>query len=174
MPDPNASHKPSVAICPGSYDPVTNGHLDIIARTATIFDRVVVGVVGRTIRKQQTLFTADERAAFIVEALADRGITNVEVEVFRNLLVDFARDHGARAVVKGIRAISDFEYELEMNQINRRLAPDIESVYVFASPEFSFLSSTGVKEMATFGADVSELVPASAAAALAERVAGAG
>jgi len=162
----------NVAICPGSYDPVTNGHLDIIARTATIFDKVVVGVAGRTVRKQQTLFTAEERAELIEAAIADRGLENVEVEVFRNLLVDFARSHGARAVVKGLRAISDFEYELEMNQINRRLADDIESVYLFASPEYSFLSSTGVKEMATFGADISELVPAAAATALAERLAG--
>ncbi len=161
---------PRIAICPGSYDPPTNGHLDIIARTASIFDRVVVGVVGRTARKKEKLFTPAERAGFINEAIADRGLGNVEVEVFTNLLVDFARDHGARAVVKGLRAISDFEYELEMNQINRRLAPEIESVYVFASPEFSFLSSTGVKEMAAFGADISELVTPTVAAALAERM----
>lgn len=169
---PDFEPKPSVAICPGSYDPVTNGHMDIIARTATIFDHVVVGVVGRTIRKQQTLFSADERADLIATALADSGIHNTEVKVFKNLLVDFARDNGARAVVKGIRAISDFEYELEMNQINRRLASDIESMYLFASPEFSFLSSTGVKEMATFGADISELVPANAAAALSAKLSG--
>ena len=104
------------AICPGSYDPVTNGHLDIIGRTSRVFDRVIVGVVGQ-----------------------------------------------------GIRAISDFEYELEMNQLNRKLAPDIESVYVFASPDYSFLSSTGVKEMATFGGDVSDLVPEPVAKALVER-----
>jgi pantetheine-phosphate adenylyltransferase len=156
-----------IAICPGSYDPVTNGHLDIIGRTARVFDKVIVGVVGQGIRKSKTLFTAEERRQFLVDALAD--LPNVEVEVFTNLLVDFARERDARVIVKGIRAISDFEYELEMNQLNRKLAPDIESVYVFASPDFSFLSSTGVKEMATFGGDVSDLVPAPVAAALRER-----
>jgi pantetheine-phosphate adenylyltransferase len=155
-------------VCPGSYDPVTNGHLDIIGRAARVFDRVIVGVVNQPVRKQKTLFTADERAAFIREATAD--IENVEVEVFSSLLVEFAKENGAQAVVKGLRAISDFEYEFEMNQLNRMLAPDIESVYVMASPKFSFLSSTGVKEMATFGGDVSELVPAPVAKALAGRI----
>jgi pantetheine-phosphate adenylyltransferase len=156
-----------IVICPGSYDPVTNGHLDIIGRTAKVFDRVIVGVVGQGIRKSKTMFTAEERRDFLVEATA--GIENVEIEVFSNLLVEFARERGATVIVKGIRAISDFEYELEMNQLNRKLAPELESVYVFASPDYSFLSSTGVKEMATFGGDVSDLVPAPVAAALRER-----
>ncbi len=156
-----------VAICPGSYDPVTNGHLDIIGRTSRVFDSVIVGVVGQGVRKTTTMFTADERREFLVDALAD--LPNVEVEVFTNLVVDFARERDARVIVKGIRAISDFEYELEMNQLNRKLAPEIESVYLFASPDFSFLSSTGVKEMATFGGDVSDLVPAPVAEALRER-----
>ncbi len=156
-----------IAICPGSYDPVTNGHIDIIGRAAKVFDTVIVGVVGQGIRKSQTMFTAAERRDFLVEAIAD--IDNVEIEIFTNLLVEFARERDARVIIKGIRAISDFEYELEMNQLNRKLAPEIESVYVFASPDYSFLSSTGVKEMATFGGDVSDLVPAPVAAALAER-----
>ena len=156
-----------IAICPGSYDPVTNGHLDIIGRTARVFDRVIVGVVGQGIRKSKTLFSAEERRDFLLEATAE--IPNVEIEVFTNLLVDFARERNASVIVKGIRAISDFEYELEMNQLNRKLAPELESVYVFASPDFSFLSSTGVKEMAAFGADVGDLVPAPVAAALRER-----
>jgi pantetheine-phosphate adenylyltransferase len=156
-----------IAICPGSYDPVTNGHLDIIGRTARVFDRVIVGVVGQGIRKSKSMFTASERRDFLVDALAEH--PNVEVEIFTNLLVDFARQREATVIVKGIRAISDFEYELEMNQLNRKLAPELESVYVFASPEYSFLSSTGVKEMATFGGDVSDLVPAPVAKALAER-----
>ena len=156
-----------IAICPGSYDPVTNGHLDIIGRTARVFDRVIVGVVGQGIRKSKSMFSAEERRDFLVEATA--GIENVEVEIFTNLLVDFAHERGATVIVKGIRAISDFEYELEMNQLNRKLAPEIESVYVFASPDYSFLSSTGVKEMAMFGGDVSDLVPPAVAAALAER-----
>jgi pantetheine-phosphate adenylyltransferase len=157
-----------VAICPGTYDPVTYGHLDIISRAANVFDRVVVGVVNQPTRKQQTVFTAEERMAFLQEAVAAQA--NVEVEVFSILLVDFAREHGAGVIVKGLRAISDFEYEFEMNQLNRKLAPEIESVYVIASPDYSFLSSTGVKEMATFGGDVSDLVPPPVAEALIERL----
>jgi pantetheine-phosphate adenylyltransferase len=158
------------AICPGTYDPVTNGHLDIITRAANVFDRVVVGVVNQPVRKQETLFTGEERARFIEQAAAGNGLRNVEVAVFSTLLVDFAREHGATAIVKGLRAISDFEYEFEMNQLNRKLAPEIESVYIIASPDYSFLSSTGVKEMATFGGDVSDLVPPNVAEALADRV----
>jgi pantetheine-phosphate adenylyltransferase len=156
-----------IAVCPGSYDPVTNGHLDIIGRTARVFDRVIVGVVGQGIRKSKSMFSAEERRDFLLEATAD--LANVEIEIFTNLVVDFARERNATVIVKGIRAISDFEYELEMNQLNRKLAPDIESVYVFASPDYSFLSSTGVKEMAIFGGDVKDLVPAPVAAALKER-----
>ena len=159
-----------VAICPGSYDPVTNGHLDIITRTSRVFDRVVVGVVGQSIRKQETLFDPEERKGFIERALAGNGVGNVEVKIFTNLLVEFARECGASAIVKGLRAISDFEYEFEMNQLNRKAAPDIESVYIFASAEYSFIRSTGVRELATFGGDIGDLVPPEVAAALAERV----
>ena len=155
-------------VCPGSYDPVTNGHLDIISRAASVFDRVIVGVVNNPVRKAGTLFNAEERCDFIEEATAD--LENVEAEVFAELVVEFARQKGASAVVKGLRAISDFEYEFEMAQLNRLLAAEIESIYIIASPSYSFLSSTGVKEMATFGGDVSELVPPSVAAALAERL----
>ena len=163
-----AGKGPRIAVCPGSYDPVTNGHVDIITRVARIFDKVVVGVVDQPVRKEKTLFSGEERREFIREAIADLG--NVEVEVFSNLLVEFARQHDAAAIVKGLRAISDFEYEFEMNQLNRKLAPELESVYVFASPNYSFLSSTGVKEMATFGGDVSDLVPGAVAGALIERL----
>jgi len=155
-------------VCPGSYDPVTNGHLDIITRTAGAFERVVVGVVNNPIRKEKTLFTAEERQALIGEATAH--LANVEVKIFSNLLVEFAREIGARSVVKGLRAISDFEYEFEMAQLNRKLDPGIESIYMIASPQYSFLSSTGVKEMATFGGDVSDLVPTPVAAAMAQRL----
>jgi pantetheine-phosphate adenylyltransferase len=155
-------------ICPGSYDPVTNGHLDIISRAASVFDHVIVGVVDNPVRKAGTLFNGEERREFIEEATAD--LENVEVEVFAELVVEFAREKGAGAVVKGLRAISDFEYEFEMAQLNRLLAAEIESIYIIASPSYSFLSSTGVKEMATFGGDVSELVPPSVAAALAKRL----
>ena len=157
-----------VAVCPGSYDPVTNGHIDIITRTARVFERVVVGVVNRPVRKEKTLFTAEERKGFIEEATADLG--NVDVEVMSNLLVEFAREHGAGAIIKGLRAISDFEYEFEMNQLNRKLAPDIESIYLMSAPQFSFLSSSGVKELAMFGGDVSGLVPDPVAARLQEEL----
>jgi len=144
------------AICPGSYDPVTNGHVDVIARAAGIFDRVVVGVVGEPRHKQPT-FTIDERVAFLRDALAH--LPNVEVDVFRELVVEFARRWQAKAIVKGLRVISDFEWEYQMNQLNRTLAPDVETVYVMASPQVSFVSSSGVKEIAEFGGDVSALVP---------------
>jgi pantetheine-phosphate adenylyltransferase len=157
-----------IAICPGTYDPVTNGHLDIIGRAAKVFDRVIVAVVGNPPRKAQTLFTAEERRQFIEDATTD--LDNVDVEVFSVLLVEFAREKGASAIVKGLRAISDFEYEFEMNQLNKMLAPELESIYIIASPDYSFLSSTGVREMAAFGGDVSNLVPGPVAGALAERI----
>ena len=158
--------QPRVAICPGSYDPVTNGHVDIITRASRVFDRVVVGVVNQPVRKQKTLFTGEERQSFLQDATAQ--LDNVEVKVFANLLVEFAQENGATAIVKGLRAISDFEYEFEMNQLNRKMAPDIESIYMFSSPEYTFLSSSGVKELATFGADLSGLVPEGVAARLEE------
>jgi pantetheine-phosphate adenylyltransferase len=148
------------AIYPGTYDPVTNGHVDVIGRAAGIFDRVVVGVVGNPQHKQP-MFTLDERVAFLQEALAD--YDNVEVDRFSELVVDFARKWDAKVIVKGLRVISDFEWEFQMNQLNRQLAPDIETVYVMASPQVSFVSSSGVKEIAAFGGDVSELVPATVA-----------
>ena len=157
-----------VVVCPGSYDPVTNGHLDIISRASRTFDRVVVGVVNQPIRKKKTLFTVEERIAFIEDATVHLG--NIEVQAFYTLLVEFARKNGAQAIVKGLRAISDFEYENEMAQLNSKLDPEIESIYVFARPEYSFLSSTGVKEMATFNGDVSDLVPAPVASARADRL----
>jgi pantetheine-phosphate adenylyltransferase len=133
-----------------------------------MFDRVVVGVVNKPMRKNATLFTAEERKAFIEDATADLG--NVEVRIFSDLLVQFAREVDATAVIKGLRAISDFEYEFEMAQLNHKLDPEVESVYVFARSHFSFLSSTGVKEMAIFNADISDLVPEPVAAALADRL----
>ena len=159
-----------MAICPGTYDPVTYGHLDIISRAAKVFERVVVGVVNQPIRKQTTVFTVEERKGFIEQAIANNGLGNVEVAAFSVLLVDFAREHGASAIVKGLRAISDFEYEFEMNQLNRKLAPEIESLYILASPDYSFIRSSGVKEIATFGGDVSDLVPSPVAEALVERL----
>jgi pantetheine-phosphate adenylyltransferase len=160
---------PRIAICPGSYDPITNGHLDVIARAGEIFDQVVVAVVNLPIRKGKTLFDVSERLAFIREATV--GLENVRTEPFDTLVVDFARKVGAKAVVKGLRAISDFEYEFEMNQLNRRQAPEIESLYLMASPQYSFLSSSGVKELATFGGNIEELVPERVAVRLKEELA---
>ena len=157
------------AICPGSYDPITNGHLDVIARAAAMFDDVIVGVVNLPIRKGNTLFDVSERLSFIEEATAD--LPNVRAQPFSTLVVDFAHEVGAKAIVKGLRAISDFEYELEMNQLNRKQAPDIESLYLMASPQYSFLSSSGVKELATFGGNIDELVPSRVAARLQELLA---
>jgi pantetheine-phosphate adenylyltransferase len=148
---------PRIAVCPGSYDPITYGHLDVISRASVMFDELIVAVVNASVRKSKSLFAAEERCGFIERATAYLG--NVRVETFETLIVDFARERGAKAIVKGLRAISDFEYELEMNQLNRMQAPDVESVYLMASPQFSFLSSSGVKEIATFGGDVSEMVP---------------
>jgi pantetheine-phosphate adenylyltransferase len=144
------------AIYPGTYDPVTLGHVDVITRAAGIFDRVVVGVVGNPAHKKP-MFSLDERVAFLREALV--GVDNVEVDVFKELVVDFARRWDAKIIVKGLRVISDFEWEFQMNQLNRTLAPEIETVYVMASPQVSFVSSSGVKEIASFGGKVDELVP---------------
>jgi pantetheine-phosphate adenylyltransferase len=165
---PDPAH-PHIAVCPGSYDPITNGHIDVITRAAEIFDEVIVTVVNASVRKDLHLFKADERVEFIESAT--RHLPNVRVETFDILIVDYARRVGAKAIVKGLRAISDFEYELEMNQLNRHLADDIESVYLMASPQYSFLSSSGVKEIATFGGDVSNLVPDEVAMRLKEALA---
>jgi pantetheine-phosphate adenylyltransferase len=147
---------------------VTNGHIDVISRTSALFETVIVAVVNLPIRKGQTLFTAEERVAFVKNAT--RTFDNVTVEPFSTLVVDFAHIRGAMAIVKGLRAISDYEYEFEMNQLNRRQAPDIESVYLMASPKYSFLRSSGVKELATFGGNVDDLVPEEVAVALKERL----
>ncbi len=160
---------PRIAVCPGSYDPITNGHVDVITRASLMFDELIVAVVNASVRKSKSLFSAEERIEFIAGATAHLG--NVRVEPFSNLVVEFARQRGAKAIVKGLRAISDFEYELEMNQLNRQLASDVESVYLMASPQYSFLSSSGVKEIATFGGDVSDLVPEPVARRLKEALA---
>jgi pantetheine-phosphate adenylyltransferase len=146
-----------IAVCPGSYDPVTYGHLDVIARSSQLFDEVVVGVVNLPRRKGATLFLAEERVSFIEDET--KQLDGVRVVSFANLVVDFARENGAKAIVKGLRAISDFEYEFEMHQLNRLQAPDIDTLYLMASPQYSFLSSSGIKELAMFGGAIEELVP---------------
>lgn len=144
-----------VAVCPGSFDPVTVGHLDIIRRAAGIFDHVVIAV-GSNLRKEPTLPTQD-RARLIEKVTAD--VENVSVEVMDGLLVEFAREQGARAIVKGLRAVSDFESEFEQAQLNRNLYPEVETVFVMSAAEHSFLSSSAVREIARFGGDVRGLVP---------------
>ena len=153
------------AIYPGTYDPVTNGHVDVITRAAQIFDRIVVGVVGSPQHKAP-LFPIEERVELVRDALS--AVPNVEVDVFKELVVVFARRWDAKVIVKGLRVISDFEWEFQMNQLNRTLAPDIETVYVMASPQVSFVSSSGVKEIASFGGNVEELVPLAVARRLRE------
>ena len=148
------------AICPGAYDPVTLGHLDVIRRASRLFDRVVVGVV-RDPSHKQTMFTIEERISFLRDAVSE--LPNVIVDQFSELVVDFARKHDARAMVKGLRVIADFEWEFQMNHLNRLLAPEIETTYVMSSPQYSFVSSSGVKEIASFGGKVDELVPAAVA-----------
>ncbi|MBW3654236.1 MAG: pantetheine-phosphate adenylyltransferase [Actinobacteria bacterium] len=157
-----------IAVCPGSYDPITNGHLDVISRAAHLFDEVIVGVVNLPQRKGKTLFSVDERLSFIAAATAH--LAGVRAEPFSTLVVEFARENGARSIVKGLRAISDFEYEFEMHQLNRLQAPDIDTLYLMASPQYSFLSSSGIKELATFGGNIEELVPDRVAARLKEEL----
>ena len=160
------SPDPRICVCPGSYDPITNGHVDVIGRASQLFDEVIVAVVNQSVRKSRTIFEIEERLEFVERATSHLG--NVRAQPFSTLIVHFAEEVGARAIVKGLRAISDFEYEFEMNQLNRRLAPDIESVFVMASPQYSFLSSSGIKEMATFGGDIRDLVPEEVAERLQE------
>jgi len=154
-----------VAIYPGSFDPPTNGHLDILERSSRLFDRVVVGV-GRNLAKK-TVFTADERIELMREACAK--FRNVEVRAFDGLQVEFARASGASFIVRGIRALSDFEFEFEMANMNRRLAVDLEMVFLMTAPEYLFVSASRVKELAAFGAPVDGLVPPNVGRALAKK-----
>ncbi len=146
-----------IAVCPGSFDPVTSGHLDIITRSAKLFDQVVVGVYRNA--KNDPLFTLDERVSFIRNAIEnDTNLKNVKVESFNSLLVDFAKKHEASAIIKGLRAVSDFEHEFQMAQLNLKLEPGIETIFMMASPKFAYLSSSAVKEIAKFSGCVDGLV----------------
>jgi pantetheine-phosphate adenylyltransferase len=146
----------NVALCPGTYDPVTVGHLDVITRVAAMFDEVVVAVVDDSFRKS-VLFTSTDRIHFLEVSTAH--LSNVRVVLMKALVVTLAREVGAHVLVKGLRALTDFEYEFQMAQLNRKLDPDLETMYLMASPEYSFLSSSGVKEIAKFGGCVGDLVP---------------
>ena len=143
------------AIYPGSFDPVTFGHMDIITRSAKIVDELVVGVLNNSAKN--SLFSAGERVSMLEEMTAD--LPNVHVVSFDGLLVDFARKIQATIIIRGLRAVTDFEYELQMAQTNRVLAPDIDTMFLTTSLEFAYLSSTTVKEVATFGGDISKFVP---------------
>lgn len=142
------------AVCPGSFDPVTNGHLDIISRACALFDEVTVAVMVN--KSKKSMFTVEERMDMLTAVCSE--FPNVKVDAFHGLLVEFCRERDIHAIVKGLRAVSDFDYELQMAQMNSRLAP-VETVFVPTSPEYSFLASSLVKEVATFGGDVSALVP---------------
>jgi pantetheine-phosphate adenylyltransferase len=159
------------AVCPGSFDPPTNGHLDVFERAAGQFDEVVVGVLIN--RTKLSLFSVQERMDMLREVTAD--IPNIRVDSFHGLLVDYCKSNGIGAIVKGLRAVSDFDYELQMAQMNHRLS-GVDTLFVATNPLYSFLSSSLVKEVATYGGDVSHLLPAVVqgrmAARLAERAAG--
>ena len=155
----------ATALVPGSFDPVTNGHLDVIERVARHFDDVVVAVI-RNPQKSASLFSLEEREAMLAEVTTH--LTNVRIELFAGLLVDFARTHGADTIVKGLRAVSDFDYELQMAQMNQTLS-GIDTFFLATSPSYSFLSSSLVREVARYGGDVSSLVPPTVAARLNER-----
>jgi len=154
------------AVCPGSFDPVTNGHLDIIVRAAGLFDQVVVAVLVN--KSKRSLFSVEERITMLEEVVAGR--SNVTVGWFHGLLVDYCRDNDIRTIVKGLRAVTDFDYELQMAQMNQRLS-GVDTLFMSTSPEYSFVSSSLVKEVATFGGDVAHLLPAPVHTRLLERIA---
>jgi pantetheine-phosphate adenylyltransferase len=153
------------AVCPGSFDPVTHGHLDIISRAAGLFDEVVVAVLVN--KSKRGLFTVEERIGMLEEVTAP--FTGVRVDSFHGLLVDYCRKHDIRAIVKGLRAVTDFDYELQMAQMNQRLS-GVDTLFMSASPEYSFVSSSLVKEVATYGGDVAHLLPAPVHQRMLERI----
>jgi pantetheine-phosphate adenylyltransferase len=155
----------ATALVPGSFDPVTYGHLDVIERAARFFDRVIVAVI-RNPQKSASLFSLEERESMLAEVTGHLG--NVQIEFFAGLLVDFARMHGADTIVKGLRAVTDFDYELQMAQMNQSLS-GIDTFFLATSPQYSFLSSSLVREVARYGGDVSSLVPPVVAARLDQR-----
>ncbi|MGC9971444.1 MAG: pantetheine-phosphate adenylyltransferase [Bryobacteraceae bacterium] len=159
-------HHSIIAVYPGSFDPITNGHLDLVERGARLCDRLIVAVLGN--ENKQPLFTVEERMEMLREAVAD--YPNVEVDTFGGLLVDYARHKGATAIVRGIRAISDYEYELQMALMNRRLCPEVETVFLMAGEAYSFISSRIVKEVIRLGGNLAGLVPPSVEVRLRNRV----
>jgi pantetheine-phosphate adenylyltransferase len=168
MPAPAADRR--IAVFPASFDPPTNGHMEVVRKAARLFDEVVVAVYATP--NKQTIFNAEERLDLLAQAVAELGLPNVRVRSYANrLTVDLAREEGAVALVKGLRVVSDFDYELQMAHMNEQLAPDVVTVAVLASADYTFLSSTLVREVAGLGSDVSRWVPAVVAARLKERFA---
>jgi len=160
--------KPRIAVYPGTFDPITNGHLDLIERGSRLFDRVIVAILGNP--DKTPLFSVQERESLIKEAIAS--MSNVTVETFNGLLVEYVRSRGAHAIVRGLRAVSDFEYEFQMALMNRRLDQDVETIFMMPSEAYSYLSSRLVKEVASLGGDVSGLVPPHVARAITKRLSG--
>jgi pantetheine-phosphate adenylyltransferase len=154
------------AVCPGSFDPPTNGHVDIIGRAASLFDEIVVAVLVN--KSKKSLFTVEERIAMLGEIVTP--YPNVKVDSFHGLLVDYCREHDVRAIVKGLRAVTDFDYELQMAQMNQQLS-GVDTLFMSTSPEWSFVASSLVKEVATFGGDVAHLLPPTVHRRLVERIA---
>ena len=156
----------SVAVYPGSFDPITNGHVDIVSRATTVFDRVIIGVLANP--RKSPLLPVEERIRIIGAVLAETGaaVDRIEVTAFDGLTVDFCRTHGATAIVRGLRAISDFESEMQLAHNNRVLAPEVDTVFFMTAVEHGYVSSSLVKEIASFGGDVSGMVPGTVARAL--------
>lgn len=157
----------TLAVYPGSFDPITNGHIDILLRSLRLFDQVIVAL-AENVRKK-TLFSVEERRAQIMEAVGHT--PRVEVDAFSGLLVNYVERRGARFVVRGLRALADFEYEFQLAHMNHRLAPEVETIFLMTDEQHFYVSSSLVKEVAQFGGDVSSMVPATVAAALKKRLA---
>lgn len=154
------------AIYPGSFDPVTNGHIDIISRAASIADELIVGVLQN--KAKTPLFSVEERVTMLVEVT--KNMKNVKIVPFEGLLIDFAKQMEAKVIVRGLRAITDFEYELQMSQTNRKLNSDVETIFLTTSLDYSYLSSTTVKEVASFGGDISQFVPEFVAGKITDKI----
>jgi pantetheine-phosphate adenylyltransferase len=162
---------PSAAIYPGSFDPLTNGHLDVVMRAAKIFDRVTIAVLENPAKRGKNLFTLDERIEIIREAVHHAKLENVDVDSFSGLTAEYARERKIRVIVRGLRAVSDYEFELQIAHLNRQLNKDLETVFIMAGTRYSYVSSTLVKEVASYSGDVSKLVPPASLRALKARFA---
>jgi pantetheine-phosphate adenylyltransferase len=160
------SHVVKIAVYAGSFDPITNGHVDILERTSRLFDKIIVAVVHNVYK--QPLFTQEERLEFI--RAATKHLDNIEVDCFYGLLVDYVKAKQARTIIRGLRSLSDFEYEATMSMFNKKLAPEVETIFIMADNDYIYVSSTGVKEAALLGGDISSLVPAAVAKGLHEKV----